>query len=90
MQWGRDNEEAARFKYKQDMHSSGHVGLLTKNAGFIVNDEKCWLGVSPYAWVNDPFVDHNFDGIAEFKCPYTMADKTPDKCVKRNVFTYTL
>ena len=25
------------------MHSSGHVGLLTKKAGFIVDDEKCWF-----------------------------------------------
>ena len=90
MQWGRDNEEAARIKHKKYMHSSGHVGLLTKKAGFIVDDEKCWLGVFPDAWVYDPSVDHNFDGIAEFKCPYNMADKSPNEMCKEKVFTYTL
>ena len=40
----------------------------------------------PDAWVYDPFVDHNFDGVAEFKCPYTMADKMPDEMCKKKSF----
>ena len=39
--------------------------------------ENCWLGASPDAWVSDPLADSV--GIAEFKCPYSMADKTPEE-----------
>ena len=68
------------------MHSNGHVDLHTKKEGFVVDNKKCWLGVSPDAWVSDPLVDCNSDGIAEFKCPYTMANKTPKEMCNTKSF----
>ena len=61
--------------------------IHTKKAGFIVDDEKCWLGASPDAWVCDSSVDCNCDGIAEFKYPYTMADKSPEElCTEKSFY----
>ncbi len=58
------------------MRSNDHVGLHTKKAGFVVDSDKCWLGASPDAWVFDLSIDCTPTVIAEFKCPYSMADKT--------------
>ena len=77
IQWGKDKEEIACKQYERYMQSNGHVGLQTRKAGFVVDVENCWLGASPDAWVSDPSVDS--EGIAEFKCPYSMADKTPEE-----------
>ena len=57
------------------MQSNGHPGLHTEKDGFVVHPEKCWLGASPDAWVIDPSVSCSF-GIAEFKCPFSMAKNT--------------
>ena len=77
IQWGKDKEEIACKQYERYMQSNGHVGLQTRKAGFVVDVENCWLGASPDAWVSDPSVDS--EGIAEFKYPYSMADKTPEE-----------
>ena len=71
--WGKNNEPNARRKYTEHMHSTGHAGLATSDAGFVVHEEKSWLGASPDAWVIDPSVPDS-KGIAEFKCPYREAE----------------
>ena len=86
IQWGRDNEENACTEYVRYMQSHGHVGLHTQKAGFVVDDEKCWLGASPDAWVSDPSSDCASTGIAEFKCPYTKADKTSEEMCREKTF----
>ena len=47
------------------MQNNGHLGLCTKQTGFVVDVEKCWLyiGASTDAGVEDPSVDCS-DGIA--------------------------
>ena len=74
IEWGRSNEKKACESYKKYMESNGHSDLRTIKAGFVVHPEKGWLGASPDAYVFDPSVDDP-TGIAEFKCPFTMADK---------------
>ncbi len=64
------------------MRSNDYVGLHTKKAGFVVDSDKCWLGASPDAWVFDLSIDCTPTGIAEFKCPYSMADKTIEEMCK--------
>ena len=83
--WGRKNEPKARRKYTDYMNSTGHIGLLTSDAGFVVHEEKPWLGASPDAWVIDHSVsDHK--GIAEFKCPYREADMSLEEACQRSDF----
>ena len=90
IQWGKDNEEPVRIAYEKHMQSNGHPSLHTKKAGFMVDIEKSWLGISPDAWVHDPSVDCT-DGIAEFMCPYTMADKTPEEmCDQKGFYLVSL
>ena len=60
------------------MRSHGHPDLTATEDSFIVHFEKCWLGASPDAWVTDPSAV-NVNGLAEFKCPYTKADKLPEE-----------
>ena len=40
---------------------------------FCVHHEKGWLGASPDARVSDPD-SSQWNGIAEFKCPFSKAD----------------
>ena len=54
--WGRENEPNARSKYIQHMRSKGHIGLTVSYSGFVAHLEKCWLGATPDAWINDPSV----------------------------------
>ena len=82
IRWGTDHEENARIEYEKYMRSNDHVGLHTKKAGFVVDSDKCWLGASPDAWVFDLSIDCTPTGIAEFKCPYSMADKTIEEMCK--------
>ena len=89
IQWGKDNEEPARIAYEKHMQGNGHPSLHTKKAGFVVDIEKSWLGVSPDVWVHDPSVDCT-DGIAEFKYPY-MADKTLEEmCDQKGFYLVSL
>ena len=76
--WGQQNEKVACKKYTEFMVRSGHSGLTTQPCGFIIHQTKGWLGVSPDAKVFDPACSC-LNGIAEFKCPYTKRDKSPEE-----------
>ena len=86
IQWGKDNEINACATYVKHMQSNGHQGRHTEKAGFMVHPGKCWLGASPDAWVIDPSVDC-LSGIAEFKCPFSMAENTVEEmCNDRSFY----
>uniref|UniRef100_A0A1X7SGF2 YqaJ viral recombinase domain-containing protein n=1 Tax=Amphimedon queenslandica TaxID=400682 RepID=A0A1X7SGF2_AMPQE len=85
LKWGKENEDNACAEYVRYMNGHGHCGLHTQKAGFVVDTEKCWLGASPDAWVVDPSSE-NSNGIAEFKCPYVMANKTPEEMCQNKSF----
>ena len=76
--WGRNNEMAACHAYVKHMQTHGHPELKTSSSGFVVHPEKGWLGASLDAWVTDPSCNLT-QGIAEFKCPYSKLDITPEK-----------
>ena len=76
--WGRENEQIACRKYEEFMVRNGHSGLTTSPCGFIIHPEKSWLGASPDAKVFDPSSNLQ-NGIAEFKCPYSKRDKSPQE-----------
>ena len=83
--WGRKNESKARCKYTEYMNSIGHIGLVASDSGFVVHEEKQWLGASPDAWVIDPSVSDK-RGIAEFKCPYREANMSLEEACQRSDF----
>lgn len=56
MQWGKDNEAAAREMYGFATES------IVREVGFVDHGTIAWAGVSP-----DGLVDH--DGLVSFKCP---------------------
>jgi putative phage-type endonuclease len=58
MQWGIDNEAAAKLAY------ADRCGLLVIDAEFIDHPEIMWAGASPDAYVET-------DGLVEIKCPNT-------------------
>jgi putative phage-type endonuclease len=58
MQWGIDNEPAAKLAY------ADRCGLLVLDAEFVDHPEIMWAGASPDAYVEN-------DGLAEIKCPNT-------------------
>ena len=77
--WGRKHEVTACRMYRDVMVSEGHNGLTTYPCGFLIHPTMGWLGASPDAKVVDPsFQPPN--GIAEFKCPFSKRDKSPQKC----------
>ena len=67
------------------MISSGHIGLVASDAGFVVHEEKQWLGASPDAWVVDPSVPDQ-GGTAEFKCPNREANMTLEEACQGSDF----
>ena len=69
------------------MELNGHVGLRTKKAGFVVHPEKGWLGDG---WVVDPSAGVASNGMAEFKCPFTKADISPEEACKDDKFYCTM
>ena len=77
--WGLQNEQVACRSYQQHMLSIGHSGLTTQPIGFIVHPTKGWFGASPDAKVYDPSSHANCHGIAEFKCPYSKRDISPQE-----------
>ena len=85
IQWGKDNEHKACQAYQKYMQNEGHTDLQVSPAGFIVDARKGWLGASPDGWVVDPsYVPSN--GILEIKCPYSMAEKSPEEISKDENF----
>ena len=85
IQWGKDNKDKACQAYQKYMQDRGHKGLHITKAGFIIHSMKGWLGASPDGWVVDPsFVPSN--GLLEVKCPYSMAEKTPENMCKDDDF----
>lgn len=58
MQWGMDQEEAAKALY------ADRCGLVVDEAPFVDHPEVAWSGASP-----DGYVDG--DGLVEVKCPLT-------------------
>ena len=59
MQWGTDNEDAARAAYER------HTGIEVEETGFVAHDTLL-AGCSP-----DGLVD--WDGLIEIKCPFSSA-----------------
>jgi putative phage-type endonuclease len=57
MQWGTDQEPAARSAYE------AHTGDLVEQAVFILHPGMAWAGASPDGLIGD-------DGGIEIKCPY--------------------
>ena len=89
IQWGKDNEHKALQAYQRFMENKGHKGIQVSRAGFVVHATKSWLGASPDGWVVDPLYDHP-NGMIEIKCPYSMADKTPEEISKDENFYFHL
>lgn len=83
--WGIQNEPKARDSYVNYMNSHGHPGLFISKSGFIIHNEKGWLGASPDAWVSDPSVIHE-NGLAEFKCPFSKAKILVEEACKNPDF----
>ena len=77
IQWERTHELDACREYIKIMNANGHIGLSTRSSGFVVHREKGWLGASPDAWIHDPSCESP-NGIAEFKCPYSKVDMSPN------------
>ena len=66
--WGHQLEPLARNEYVSYMNSHGHPGLTMSEAGFIIHEDKCWLGASLDAWVMDPSVVKIY-GLADSNVP---------------------
>ncbi len=78
LRWGRENEETARKAYAKFMQETGHPNLRTLRAGFMIHPKQGWLGCSPDNWVVDPDAEDP-NGVAEYKCPYSARDITPQE-----------
>lgn len=89
IQWGRDNEHNACQAYQSYLKTKGHKGLQVSQAGFVVHVTKGWLGASPDGWVIDPLYDPP-NGIVEVKCPFSMANKTPEEICNDENFYFHL
>ena len=89
IKWGRCNEEKARQAYQKYMEEEGHEGIQVREAGFLVHDTKGWLGASTDGWVVDPLFEPS-NGMIEIKCPYSMAEKTPEEISKEKDFYFNL
>ncbi len=79
LRWGRENESNARKAYNKYMQENSHPHLRTIRAGFVIHPHHGWLGCSPDDWVVDPDSATDPNGIAEYKCPYTAREMTPEQ-----------
>ena len=86
LRWGKENEASARKEYNRHMQQRNHPNLRTIRSGFVICPQQGWLGCSPDDWVVDPdYQDPN--GIAEYKCPYSIRGITPhEACQKKSFF----
>ena len=96
IKWGIENVASALSAYVEHMRANGHNHLEAKLIGFMVHPMMGWLGASPDAHVIDQ-VEALYNGIAEFKCPYTKKDlspslvlvRIPNFTVQRKTINYT-
>lgn len=51
---------------------------LSRQGLWFIHASEGWLGCSPDDWVVDPDSSHS-NGIAEYKCPYSARDMTPQE-----------
>ena len=84
-EWGKENEPIALQKYVQHQLSTGHTGLVTCSAGFVVSEEYPFLGASPDAFVYDPSSTNQL-GLAEIKCPYKYRELHPEDASQQTDF----
>ena len=84
-----DKESLACHAYTQYMNANRHEGLTSQPCGFIVHPTMGWLGATLDAFVNDPTYDLS-NGIAEFKCPYSVKNITPLEACQKPSFYCTM
>ena len=84
-EWGKENEPIALQKYVEHQLSTGHTGLVTCSAGFVVSEEHPFLGASPDAYVCDPCSPNQF-GLVEIKCPYKYRELQPEAAAQQTDF----
>lgn len=72
MQWGIANEPIAMEKYRRVM-TPNHKHFSVKETGLTISMENPFLGASPDGLVTCSCCG---DGLAEFKVPWTLRDKT--------------
>ena len=75
--------------YVSYMNSHGHPSLTMSEAGFVIQEDKCWLGVSLDAWVMVPSAVKIY-GLAEFKCPISKANMFVEEACKDPQFCCTM
>ena len=82
IRWERENEVNARNAYGKYMRENSHPNLCTIRAGLVIHPQNGWLGCSPDVWVVDPDSAEDPNGLAEYKCPYTAREITPEAACK--------
>ncbi len=75
----RKNEVNARKTCSKYMQENSHPHLCTIRASFVIHQQHGWLGCSPDDWVAHPDSAEDLNGIAEYKCPYTTPEMTPEE-----------
>ncbi len=75
MQWGIDQEPFARKAYE------GLTGHKVEQFGFIIHNERGWLGMSPDGLIKLKLTDNGYKKAVEIKCPNTS---THVKYIRQN------
>ena len=85
IKWGIENELKANQEYLRYSRNNGKTRLTTQKCGFIIHPTMGWFGASPDALVTDPDSELP-QGIAEFKCPYSKRELTPQEACRDPTF----
>lgn len=73
----------ARKAYNKFMQENSHPHLRKLRARFVIHPQQGWLGCSPDDWVVDPDSAADTNGIAEYKCPYSAREMSPEEACSR-------
>ena len=78
LRWGKSHEPDACDSYIMHLNSKGFYAILVKSSGLVISASDPYLAASPngiVSYINAQNITRH--GIVEYKCPYSLAEKSP-------------
>ena len=85
-EYGKRMESIALEKYNAYKNDQA---ITVCSAGFVIHEEKPYLGATPDAYVHDPNRKEQY-GLIEIKCPYKYRNVTPEDACFNSDFCSTV
>ena len=77
LRWGKSHEPDACDSYITYLNSKGFHAISVKSSGLVISASDPYLAASPDGVVSYTDAQNTRHGIVEYKCPYSLAEKSP-------------